>query len=460
MAKRTSNIETDIVCEVQAKRLAAFRKTKKLSDDEAIPLLKKGLMHWDRKLRNICAIELISRLGGKAAHIILPLRAAGRLYGSCSSEALLESEDPNLIKYLKKKKEETSPDGDIAKKIFLRTQYHATKSQRKEAATQKQKDAITDKDASVKEICEKAVPCWDFDPEFPVLKEIEPRCAEYVHRHWYLQRGMDRLYRVSEIPKRSGGMRQIEAPCASLKAVQRGILKHVFKDVRHHEACHGFRTEHSIMTNASPHVGKEVVVNLDLKNFFPNVTARRVYGIYRAFVGKGNYARFLTDVSIFNGRLPQGAPTSPMLANLACIRLDRRLAGLARKKDMTYTRYADDITFSGPATLLRYIPVIKSIVAEEGFEVALPKLRIHRRGSRQEVTGLTVNQRVSVPRALRRRLRAAVHAAKHGKAPIWKGVQISLQALHGHIHFVSSIHPDLGAKLLTQLSVKSKKKRA
>ena len=415
-------------------------------------------MHWDRKLRNMCALDLVRRLGGKAAPILLPLWAEGRLYASCSSKALLEHEDPALIRYLK-----SNDDGNL----LLQTKYHANLEAKKalreaekakRQALKKQEKAAGRRVGPPRKAKAVADSWWSRDPAIPVLKTVAPQCAEYIYRHWILDRGMDDLYTVSQIPKRSGGMRQIEAPCASLKMVQRGILNYIFGDVRHHDACHGFRSRHSIATNAALHVGKDIVLNLDLQDFFPSVAAGRVYGIFKSFVGEGIYARFLTDVSVFKGRLPQGAPTSPMIANLTCLRLDRRLAGLANKNSMDYTRYADDLTFSGPESIIRFIPAIKAIIAAEGFRIALPKLRIHRKGSRQEVTGLTVNQQVSVPRVIRRRLRAAVHASTNGTPPTWKGSETSPQSLEGHINFISSIHPDLGSKLLKQLNSKTEGK--
>lgn len=470
MAQNTTNIKSEIICDDHERRLDAFEITKTLLDSEALPALKKGLKHWDRQLRNLCAKELVRRLGGKSASLILPLKFQDLLYTSCSSEPLLEHEDIYLIRYLKRAKV-NGVIGDLAEKMFLRTKHYADAEAKKaflsaarEKKTQLKKHAqakINQKSTvATKELPVEAIPNWTHDQGIPILKDVHLHCAEYVYGKWVAGRNMDDLYSVSKIPKRSGGERQIEAPCVSLKMVQKGILKEVFGEARHHEACHGFRTKHSIVTNASPHVGKDVVLNLDLKDFFPSITAGRVYGIYKSFVGENKYARFLTDVSVFNGRLPQGAPTSPMIANLACLRLDRRLSGLAEKNGMDYTRYADDLTFSGSESIIAYIPAMKRIIAEEGFKLALPKLRIHRKGSHQEVTGLTVNERVSVPRAIRRRLRAAVHTSNKGNAPTWKGMEISRQALEGHINFVSSIHPDLGSKLLKQVSIKAKDKRA
>lgn len=463
MSKNAPSYQLDIISSTQKVRLVAFRKVKKLPDKEALPILKKGLEHWDRKLRNLCAREIVHRIGSKAAPIVLPLRSEGRLYASCSSEELLKHEDPALIRYLKRKHDNEDLDA-LTKSMLVRTKYHAKLEAAKadkeaEKARQKlQKKLDRAREAIATKGPTRYEPQWCMDPEIQVLSEVDPRFADYVHRHWSLDRGMDNLYKVSQIPKRSGGMRQIEAPRVSLKMVQRAVLEHVFGNVNHHEACHGFRTGRSIATNASSHVGKDVVLNLDLQDFFPSVTAQRVYGVYRSFVGEGVYTRFLTDISVFKGRLPQGAPTSPMIANLVCIRLDCRLAGLAKKHGMDYTRYADDLTFSGSESVIRYIPAIKAIVASEGFRIALQKLRIHRKGSRQEVTGLTVNQQVSVPRAIRRRLRAAVHTATKGNTPTWKDVDVTPEALKGHITFVSSIHPDLGSKLLRQVTGNTKKK--
>jgi len=157
--------------------------------------------------------------------------------------------------------------------------------------------------------------------------------------------------------------------------------------------------------------------------------------------------------------LPQGAPTSPALANLACRHLDARLAGLAAKFGCAYTRYADDLTFSGDEafekSLKRFLPLLRKIIGAEGFRLNRKKIHFARRGARQRVTGLVVNHRPSVPRAYRRRLRAILHnARKTGlDAQNREGHPHFRQALRGRIEFVRATHPQLADRLLAELRV-------
>ncbi len=198
-----------------------------------------------------------------------------------------------------------------------------------------------------------------------------------------------------------------------------------------HRAAHGFVQGRSILSNAAPHVGRDVVVNFDLKDFYPSLTWKRVRGKFRGLGYSEAVATVLAlictepdvDEIELDGqrlyakrgprRLPQGAPASPALTNLICLRLDRRLCGLAAKLGFTYTRYAGGMTFpaSGEAAkktgaLLKFVA---EIVTAGGFTVHPDKTRVMRSHRRQEVTGLTVNERIAVPRDTLRRFRALLH---------------------------------------------------
>lgn len=254
---------------------------------------------------------------------------------------------------------------------------------------------------------------------------------------------LDWFYSERFIKKASGGKRRILAPCAMLKGIQRLILSCILEKVALHRACHGFTKKKSIVTNAKPHVGKEVVINIDLEDFFPTLTFDRVQGIFRSLGFSPNNCRLLALACCHKGVLPQGSPASPALANIACFRLDCRLAGLARKLDADYTRYADDITLSGGRSAIHCLPLVRSIIKGEGFRISEKKFRIIRQGNRQEVTGLTVNQGVALPRETRRRLRAAVHNLKNGKPMHWEGHVLDIRALMGHLSFLRMIHPEL-----------------
>ena len=291
-------------------------------------------------------------------------------------------------------------------------------------------------------------------------------------------------YRRFTIPKRDGSPRAIWAPLPKLKAAQRWILREIVEHLPVHGASHGFLTGRSILTNAQAHVGARIVLTVDLKDFFPTVSWRRVKGVFRKAGYREQIATLLAllcteaprEIVEHDGTtyyialgprcLPQGAPTSPALTNTVCLRLDRRLSGLARALGWRYTRYADDLTFSlpqlpakskrkpTPPGVAKLIGGIKTIAADEGFEVHPEKTRVARLGGRQKVTGLVINPPPSgeatprAPRALKRQIRAALHNLESGR-PLPEGE--SLARLVGYAAFIHMSEPDLGRALLERL---------
>jgi hypothetical protein len=234
-------------------------------------------------------------------------------------------------------------------------------------------------------------------------------------------RAVEPNYREFTIAKRTGGTRTILAPPPELKKIQRRILHRLLAKLKAHPNVTGFERNFSIVSNALPHVKKEIVIRLDLKDFFTNTGAKRVQNYFRFIGWNEEAAKLLTMLTTFSGYLPQGAPTSPRLSNLVNFKLDARLAALADKFDASYTRYADDLTFSlnraaGETRANGIIHAVKQIVRQEGYELHVhKKLRIARKHDQQIVTGLVVNQKVGLPRTRRRWLRAVEHHLKTGK---------------------------------------------
>jgi hypothetical protein len=285
-------------------------------------------------------------------------------------------------------------------------------------------------------------------------------------------------YRRFVIPKRGGGERAIWAPMPKLKAAQHWILRNIAEKLPVHGAVHGFLAGRSTLSNARAHTGARLVVKMDVRDFFPTVSWRRVKGIFRKAGYREQVATLLAllcteaprhevtldgqtyYVSLGPRCLPQGAPTSPALTNTLCLRLDRRIAGLAKRLGWRYTRYADDLTFSlpaghtGPPKVGALIGLVGRIVASEGFQIHPDKTRVHRRGGRQQVTGLIINgdQAPRVPRRLRRQLRAAVHNLRQGK-PLPEGETVA--RLAGYAAYVYMTDTELGAKLLTAVGTVS-----
>jgi RNA-directed DNA polymerase len=291
-------------------------------------------------------------------------------------------------------------------------------------------------------------------------------------------------YHRWHVPKRDGGLRLISAPKPELKAAQRWIAHNVTEHLPVHTAAHGFVPGRSTVSNASVHAGARVIIKLDLKDFYPTITQPRVKGMLRK-AGYGEQVATVLSmlcteaprevlelrgkpvhVAIGPRSLPQGAPTSPSITNALCLRLDRRMYGLAVKLGFRYSRYADDLTFSwhgaaGPnasaeAPVGKLLHRVRSIVGGEGFAVHPGKTRIMRAGRRQKVTGLVVNAPAAgatnvpparVPRKLRRRLRAALHNRAHGK-----GGPESLDHLHGFAAYVHMTDAARGRPLLAQVA--------
>lgn len=276
-----------------------------------------------------------------------------------------------------------------------------------------------------------------------------------------------------ELPKKSGGTRVILVPKTDLKAMQRKIYTELLAKLPVHPAAHGFVPAHSITSNAAPHVGRELVLNLDLKDFFPSISFRRVRGLFLSFGYSYAVASTLallcterdrhpvqrggkTVYAAIGGRtLIQGAPTSPALANLAARRLDIRLSGLAEKLGLTYTRYADDLTFSGDDfnAMMSAGRTAKTIIESEGFTLHVEKTRLYRQSNRQIVTGIVVNDKLATPREIRRRVRAILHQAAHTglNAQNRENIPHFRAYLRGLIGYVHQANPAHGRELLAKL---------
>lgn len=282
--------------------------------------------------------------------------------------------------------------------------------------------------------------------------------------------------------RRKGSARLIEAPKFRLKQIQRCLLGTLLNRIPPHSAAHGFRPGRSALTYVEPHTNSQVVVRLDLRDFFASIPVGRLFGLYRFAGYPEDVVNVLVGLSttsaprdVMNNmpeppherereriarlygemHVPQGAPTSPALANLCCYRLDQRLTGLAAYWGGTYSRYADDLLFSGGAKLRTgsrsLIVGAAAISQEEGFELNLRKSRVMPTGRRQQAAGLILNARPNVPREDFDRLKAILHnCCQHGPdSQNRDGHPEFQQHLLGRIAFVRAIHPPRGDKLLT-----------
>jgi RNA-directed DNA polymerase len=292
-----------------------------------------------------------------------------------------------------------------------------------------------------------------------------------------------RHYRYRTLPRAGGVPRLTERPKERLKRVQRWILHELLDVIPAHDAAHGFTRGRSAAGHAARHRGQGIVIRLDLRDFFATVSAGRVYGIFRTAGYPEPVAHTLTALTtnvvppgvwetvaqprdprameayqrlrrrLAGPHLPQGAPSSPALANLAAFGLDRRLSGLAASLRLTYTRYADDLTFSGAASEVRdtrvLLAAIDQITREEGFSLNARKTAVITRAGRQQVCGIVVNERLNVPRTDYDRLRATLHnVAERGPLGENRGAVDDFRAhLAGRIAWVASLNPQRGERL-------------
>lgn len=246
------------------------------------------------------------------------------------------------------------------------------------------------------------------------------------------------------------------APKRRLKAIQRRLLRLLVDRLPVSGSAHGFCRGRSIRSCAEPHVGRRILLKLDLADFFPTIHVGRVRGLLVALGYGYPVATTLAVLMTEAERQPveidgvlyqvpigprfcvQGAPTSPGLANAICLRLDRRLAGLARSLGFVYTRYADDLSFSGddPALLVKLRSLATRIVVEEGFRLNTRKTRVARAGRAQRVTGVTVNRVAGLSRRERRTLRAELHAHERSG-----GTEEERRRLAGKLAYLAMLNP-------------------
>ncbi|MCM5555353.1 trypsin-like peptidase domain-containing protein [Pleomorphomonas sp. NRK KF1] len=257
---------------------------------------------------------------------------------------------------------------------------------------------------------------------------------------WY----RDAMYKNFSIAKGSGKLRHISAPDNRLKILQRKLAPLLDQLYRVRNPVHGFVLDRSVRSNAEAHMCRRHVVNIDLKDFFPSITENRVKGLLRALGVDHRVSEIVARLCCLNGHLPQGAPTSPILSNMICFRLDTVLLQIAKTARAIYTRYADDITFSTfqpPVGLFeagvppsgRFAPEALAVnllkaMADNGFVINPDKAHYADRHARRMVTGLKINELINVDRRYVRNLRAALHSVEVIGV---KEAQIKFQSKYG-----------------------------
>lgn len=326
--------------------------------------------------------------------------------------------------------------------------------------------------ADEEQLARYGLPVWRGEEDLAEALGVSVATLRFFSQH----RLADRFFHYVqfEVPKRAGGVRTIMAPRRQLKSLQRIVLRTLVDQLPVSEHAHGFRRGRSIASGASSHVGKRVVVTMDLQDFFPTVTFVRVRGYFIAmgygYVVAATLAALLTEaprqvvevngeryyVPVGERHCVPGAPTSPGICNAIVHRMDRRLSGLASHLGFDYSRYADDLTFSGNdrKRVGRILGATQRIVESEGFALRSDKTRVAHAGSRQRVTGVTVNETLGLSRVERRRLRAMIH--QHRQA-IVDGVGDEAEAsrrrlVEGKLAYLAMLNPEQAERLRGSLS--------
>ncbi len=265
------------------------------------------------------------------------------------------------------------------------------------------------------------------------------------------------FYKKISIPKRNGSMRVLQVPSAELKYIQRWILDNILNNIHISDHANGFCRGKSIVTNAKAHVGKECIINLDIKDFFPSIDIDTVFRIFSYYGYTKEVSFALARLCTYEGCLPQGSPASPLISNIVCLKMDKRISSLVAKYNASYTRYADDITISGRYSIQDCIRLIEEIIVSEGFEVNTSKKRILYKHQRQVVTGLNVNQgRLSVPKKFKRALRQEIYYCKRfGISEHLRRIACDKafykEHLYGKAYYINMVEPEEGKKVLSLL---------
>lgn len=281
---------------------------------------------------------------------------------------------------------------------------------------------------------------------FDLLKGLDVPEEAYLPCLYTVSNQIETHYHPVVISKKSGGRRKLLVPDALLRTIQRNLLHHVLEEFQISEFACAYKKGTSIVDNARPHVGAKLVLKLDIQDFFNQITWILVY--QNAFPGTHfppAIRKMLTEFCCVRDRLPQGAPTSPTVSNLVMRPFDVHMGEWCREREIRYTRYCDDLTFSGVFAPEEVIRKVRGFLQVYGFELNRKKTRVLGRGNAQSVTGIVVNEKAQVSRAYRRKLRQEVYlfdryGIKTEEGP--KNDEKERRRLLGKMRYVLSVNPE------------------
>lgn len=297
------------------------------------------------------------------------------------------------------------------------------------------------------------------DANVPVIYDLK-------HLSLYLDVSEKKLNAIIENPELSYNKRiivskrrkkrEIYIPNDQLKYIQKWILENILYKISASKYSKGFTPNKSTYDNALPHINKAYVLNIDFQDFFINISSEQIFNIFSKIGYSDKVSAYLTKLSSYNGILPQGAPSSPYISNLVCLELDNKIGKFISNKDINYTRYADDLSFSSNTDLSLFIEQIESIILEENFKINKNKFRLQKWYERQMVTGLVVNTKVNVPRKYYRQIKQEIfYCKRYGVASHMekRGYIYSNYKYHlyGKALYIKMINPEKGKKLIEEL---------
>lgn len=255
-------------------------------------------------------------------------------------------------------------------------------------------------------------------------------------------------------------VRMIISPSLKLKARQEWIMRNILEKVEVHSCCHGFVKNHSILTNAKMHCNQSNLLTLDIESFFESITQKQVIDVFTSLGYTTPVSKRLSDICCYNGYLPQGAPTSPYLSNLVFKQLDMELSSLAKRHTIVYTRYADDLFFSGKDNVFAIEEEIKTKLEKYGFKINTKKTRRYADGKDKIITGLIIiDGKIRVPKYFRRKIKQEIYYCKefgptlHLENSCSKKIINFKEYLYGKAYYIKMIEPDLGEDILKQLDL-------
>lgn len=266
---------------------------------------------------------------------------------------------------------------------------------------------------------------------------------DYVCRMAFSQK---HFYRHFTILKANGKERPIDEPLPDLKHVQHWILSNILEKISISPYAKAFVRKRGVKENARFHRAQSVVVTMDIKDFFPSIKIHSVFEIFKNLGYSGDVSSFLANLCCYENCLPQGAPTSPYLSNLRLKNFDEHISSYTKEQKIRYTRYADDLTFSGSFNHHHLIKNVSAWLFEEGFVINTSKTRVARKNARQEVTGIVVNSHMQVSKTERKKIRQEVYyIKKYGLdshlSAIGETRQNYLNHLLGKINYAHYVNP-------------------